>query len=341
MESNKLATRERIVRILTLIVLSPVIAEVLFGSTSLSRIYLLLPQICIYGGAALIIHTLARRRGWTAILLLGIAFAVAEECIILQTSVSPPYQHLLFGSAPSQNYLGPFGVNWAYLLWALGYESIWAILLPILLIGLIFPARSLGPWIGRPGLIVSGLVFLLPSYGIWYMFTQKGIAPGLAYEAPLPLIVAALAVILLLVVFALVRPVRSGIGKQKFHPVPSPWRMGMIAFLLSLPWFSLAILPYIVPESIPMPVCIMIGLVWAAAAFVLIRYWSSSPSWNEAHHLSLVFGALLASILAGFIINGPILSPLDLAGKAILDLLALLLLARLAIKIQQQAVLPA
>jgi hypothetical protein len=341
MESNKLTVRQRSARIIILLTLSPLIAEVLFGSTPLSRVYLLLPQICIYGGAALIIHTLARRRGWTDILLLGIAFAIAEECIILQTSVSPPYQHLLFGSAPNQNYLGPFGVNWAYLLWALGYESIWAILLPILLTGLIFPAGSLGPWIGRPGLIVSSLVFLLPSCGIWYTFTQKGIAPGLAYEAPLPLLVAALAVILLLVVFALVRPVSSGMGKQNFHPGPSPWQMGLIAFLLSMPWFSLAILPYIVPESIPIPVCIMIGLVWAAAAFVLIRYWSSSPSWNEAHRISLVFGALLASMLAGFIINGPILSPLDLVGKTILDLLALLLLTRLAIRIQRQVVLPA
>jgi hypothetical protein len=117
--------------------------------------------------------------------------------------------------------------------------------------------------------------------------------------------------------------------------------MGLIVFLLSLPWFSLAILPYILPEFIPMAVCIMIGVVWAAAAFVLIRYWSSSSSWNEAHRMALVFGALLASMLAGFMINGPILSPLDLAGKTCLDLLTLLLLARLAIKIQRQAVLPA
>jgi hypothetical protein len=341
MASNKLTTRERAVRILALIVLSPVIAELLFGSTSLSRIYLLLPQICIYGSAALIIHTLARRRGWTAMLLLGIAFAIAEECIILQTSVSPPYQHLLFGSAPNQNYLGVLGVNWAYLLWALGYESVWAILLPILLVELIFPPGRRGPWMGRRGLILSGLAFLIPSYGIWFIFTQKGILPGLAYEAPIAFILASLAVLLLLVVFALTRPVRPGTGSQRFHPVPSPWQMGLIVFLLSLPWFSLAILPYILPEFIPMAVCIMIGVVWAAAAFVLIGYWSSSSSWNEAHRMALVFGALLASMLAGFMINGPILSPLDLAGKTCLDLLTLLLLARLAIKIQRQAVLPA
>jgi hypothetical protein len=100
-------------------------------------------------------------------LLLGIAFAIAEECIILQTSVSPPYQRLLFGSAPNASYLGAFGVNWAYLLWAVGYESVWGIMLPIQLTELIFPAWRDDPWLGRWGLVITAIIFLLPSFGIW------------------------------------------------------------------------------------------------------------------------------------------------------------------------------
>jgi hypothetical protein len=336
MKTNTLTARERTARILALMVLSPVIAEVLFGSTSLSMIYLLLPQICIYGGAAMIIHTLARRRGWTAILLLGVAFAIAEECIILQTSVSPPYQHLLFGSAPNQNYLGALGINGAYLLWALGYESIWAILLPVLLVELIFPSGNMGPWIGRRGLVLCSLVFLVPSYGIWHTFTQKGIAPGLAYEAPPILILAASGIILLLGAGALAHPGRRTPERKTPHPVPLPWQVGMITFLLGLPWFALAVLPYLVPASIPSAVCIMIGVIWAAASFLLFRYWGSSLKWQEPHRLAVVFGALLSSMLAGFIINGPILSPLDLFGKAVLDLCALLLLALLALNIRHR-----
>jgi hypothetical protein len=330
MKTVNLSRRQRIARILTLVVLSPIIAEVLFGATHISMLYLLIPQICIYGGAALMIHTLTRHRGWSAILILGIAYAIAEECIILQTSVSPPFQHLLFGSAPNQNYLGAFGVNWAYLLWALGYESIWAILLPINITELIFPDRREEPWIGRWGLVITAIVFLVPSYGIWYTFTQTGIAPGLAYEAPLSLILISLSIIVALVVFALVglRPHRS--EKNVLRSVPRPWMVGVTAFLLSLPWFSLAILPYIVPSTIPTPISIMIGLIWAASAFLLFKRWSSSARWQDAHRLALSMGALMASMLAGFLINDAVLSPFDLAGKVVVNVIAVVLLASLA-----------
>jgi hypothetical protein len=334
---RKIINRPRMARIATLLFLSPVIAEVLFGSTSVSMLYLLVPQVCIYGGAALMIHTVARRRGWKAVLILGIAFAIAEECIILQTSVSPPYQHLLFGSAPNPNYLGALGINWAYLLWALGYESVWAILLPILLTELIFPGRRAEPWIGRRGLVVSMIVFLVPSYGIWYIFTQNGIAPGLAYEAPLPLVLASLGIVVVLVFFGLVHSWADREETKPARSVPSPWKLGVIAFLLSLPWFSLAILPYIIPKSVSTPLCIMIGLIWAVAAFLLIRHWATSSTWQETHQLALVFGALLASMLAGFIITGPTLSSFDLAGKIVLNIIAILLLAYLAHKVRQRA----
>ena len=98
-----------------LLVLSPVIVEVLFGATHLTTLFLLIPQICIYGGAALTIRSLVYRsqRGYMAILILGIAFGIAEEAVILQTSVSP----MLFGGDPSQVYSWAYGVNWVCLLW--------------------------------------------------------------------------------------------------------------------------------------------------------------------------------------------------------------------------------
>jgi len=176
-----------------------------------------------------------RHRDWGAILLLGIAFAIAEECIILQTSVSPPYQHLLFGSAPNPNYLGAFGVNWAYLLWAVGYASVSGIVLPIQLTELLFPAWRDDPWLGRWGLVIAAIVFLLPSFGIWYTFTQVGIAPGLAYKAPLPLVLIALSIIVALGVAALGRGPSSHRERGAEHAVPQPWLLGLVAFILSVP----------------------------------------------------------------------------------------------------------
>ena len=62
------------------------------------------------------------------------------------------------------------GVNWVYLLFQLGYESIWAIALPIQLTELIFPTRRDDPWLSRWGLAIVAVVFLLASIATWYLF---------------------------------------------------------------------------------------------------------------------------------------------------------------------------
>jgi hypothetical protein len=323
--------------VITLLVLSPLVVEFLFGSTHISMSYLLIPQIGIYGGAALIIRALAHQRSWWARLLLAIAFAVAEEGIILQTAVSPPYQQLLFGGAPNQNYLGALGINWAYLLWALAYESLWGILIPIRLTELIFPAQREQAWIGRRGLLVAALAFVIPSFGVWYTFTQAGIAPGLAYEAPFYLVLGAVAIMLALGAAALGVSPSQRQEQAVTRPAPKPWLVGLFAFLMSVPWFALAIFPYLLPASVPIILVVVAGLVWAAGSLLAISRWSSSGEWRDEHGMALIFGALVAGMLAGFLINGPALSPFDLVAKAALNLLAVMLLAYLSRRVRQRA----
>ena len=137
-----------------LLLLAPIVSELLFGTTRITTIFVLLPQIGTWGCAALLIRDLARRQRLSgmAILLLGMALAVAEECIIQQTSLSP-----LVGTSADHVYGRTIGVNWVYFLWALVYESVWAVVIPIQLAELIFPDRRHEPWLGNRGLIVSTL----------------------------------------------------------------------------------------------------------------------------------------------------------------------------------------
>ena len=71
---------QKVAPALTLLFLSAVIVELLFGTTHLTIITALIPEIGFYGGAALVIRYSVRRlhRSWFSILLLGVAFAVFE-----------------------------------------------------------------------------------------------------------------------------------------------------------------------------------------------------------------------------------------------------------------------
>src|SRR3712207_4539627 len=81
----------RFAPILLLFVLSPVVAEVLFGATPVSNLGALLPVTALYGGGVVLIRELARRRGtgWARIALLGAAYAVVEEGLALQSMFNP------------------------------------------------------------------------------------------------------------------------------------------------------------------------------------------------------------------------------------------------------------
>ena len=76
---------------LSLMILAPLLAEILPGATRFSAIFVLPIEICVWGGGALFIRYAVRRwrLGWRNMLLLALALAVAEECIIQQTSLAP------------------------------------------------------------------------------------------------------------------------------------------------------------------------------------------------------------------------------------------------------------
>lgn len=337
MKSTNLSNWQRLAPVATLLMLSPLLAEVMFGSTHLTTLFLLIPQICIYGSATLIIRDLVRRRhrNWLAILLLGIAYAILEECVILQTSVSP----VLFGGDPTHIYGWAFGVSWVYLLWALVYESVWAIALPIQLTELIFPDRRSEPWVGKRGLTFAAIAFIVASAIVWYQFTQVGITSGGAFEAPLPVVLIALAAAVALGIAAFSswtsKPIARAANANRH--IPSRGVAGLVAFVLSLVWFILPILVFVGPVPFSAVIPIGIGVAWAAGALLLINWWMGSPAWQDDQRLSLIIGALMASMLAGFLESG-IQLPVDLVGKLVFNVVAVVMLIYLAGRIHHRTI---
>lgn len=75
----------------TLVVLTPLIAELALGSTPIRMAWLVLLWVPIYGAGVLLIRELVvrRGRGWPSILLLAAAYELLEDGIGLQALTSP------------------------------------------------------------------------------------------------------------------------------------------------------------------------------------------------------------------------------------------------------------
>jgi hypothetical protein len=314
---------------LTLVLLAPIISELLYGGTRVSYLYALAPEIGIWGCGALLIRYVARRRGlgWFSILLLALALAIAEECVIQQTSIAP-----LVGLA-KHAYGRVWGVNWVYFLWALGYESMWVVLAPVQLVELIFPGKRDEPWVSRRGLVRVAIYFVLASYVAWYSWTQMARTKVFhmpPYHPSLLAILLAMTAILLLCVIALRMPEPVGPKEKAKNGPPSPWLVGLAAVALGTPWCALVLLGYGAAPAIPFEIPIVAGIAWAGGSFILIKSWSSNPAWRDIHRAALIFGCVVACMLGGFVvfwIGGAL--RVDWIGKIVTNIVALALLVRL------------
>src|SRR5689334_22365942 len=76
---------------LGLLVLAPLVGEYLLGNIALDALPMIVGLIPLYGGGALLIREVARRRrlGWPGIVLLGLAYAVVEEGLLTRSLFDP------------------------------------------------------------------------------------------------------------------------------------------------------------------------------------------------------------------------------------------------------------
>jgi len=324
--------------ITTLIVLSPVLTELLMGKMHLSNLWLLIPEMSVYGTAALLIREMTRRlrRNWGTMLVLGLAFAILEECVILQTSLTPQF----FPPAFQDNFGWAFGVQWIYLTALLWYESVYAIVLPIYLTEMLFPARRESLWLDNRGLFITAGIFVLASIGVWQLWARVGLqqyGPSTYQVSPL-YIIAALIVSILIIVRILLRGSPSHTLEKANRHAPRPWLVWLMAFGFGLVWFyliALAFVPASTTNNASPLIPIGIALAWIGTGLIVLRHISSAVDWGDRQRLALIFGASVASMLGGvlFVLAD---QPIDIASKFAFDLIAIFLFIRLASRIRKQ-----
>lgn len=320
--------------VLTLLLAAPLVTEILPGSTRFSSLFVFPIEICVWGGGAVLIRYLVRSRqlNWKGMLLLALALSVAEEFLIQQTSIAPLVIRL-----KGVTYARAWDINYVYLLWALLYESVFVVLLPVHLAEFLFPGKKRDPWIGRRGVMLYSVLFLAGSFFAWFTWTQIA-RPKVfhmpAYHAPLRLVLPALAAIAVLVTSALVFCRQRPIAENAAKP-PVFWLTGILGGLWTVPLYGLVILAFGLHPDFPPLWAVLGALVLAAIAFGTVPRWSASAAWRDRERYALICGVLLGSMLVSFV--GFIgAAPADLWFKVAVDVVACVLLMRWSGKLRKK-----
>ena len=145
-------------RVLALLVLAPLLGEVLPGSTPplalLTNPFAVAYNLALYGGGALVVRELIRRRalGWANLLLLGAAYGVLEEGLVVTSWFNPLWPDTVFLHGRGSL----LGINW---IWALGltlFHMVVSLAASITLAEALFPEGADRPWLPGCGLAAFG-----------------------------------------------------------------------------------------------------------------------------------------------------------------------------------------
>ncbi len=282
--------------VLVLIVLAPTIAEILLGDLLFNANFVptLVMYVLLYGSGALLVREVAHRfhLGWPSIIALALAYGVVEEGLILQTMFN---QHFP-GLEVLASYGRTMGVSWFWMTGVLGMRAVWSIALPILLTELLFPTLASRSWLGRVGLGLDAMVYVLVGLVIFHFFTVFTHFSA----SPVALLGTALAggVLVWLALFIVPRKKAVPGGKG----VPAPWSVGLIAFLAGALFFGIQLFFPTVPAIAPLLPILMYAVLYAVVA-ILIEHWSTEPGWTAHHQIALASGALFTYMIYGFLLE--------------------------------------
>ncbi len=322
--------------LLTLYILAPIVGEVLSGSTpplNFINPFTFLLLTGLYGSGAIIAREMVRRRGlgWTSILLLGAAYGILEEGLVVTSWFNPYWPDL----GVLAHYGRLFDVSWVWAFGLTSYHAVVSITIPIVLAEALFPHLADRSWLSRRGLLVFSIWLAIVSlFGLLLLgfleFSKRGYAhPPLAYFIALVLAVACVWLALRM------KPSALAPSAPSTRNAPRLWQLRLIAFVTTiLFFFDLWAVPNLVPFPL-VPIAIVIGL--AVLATWMLRRWGRRADWGPQHRLALAFGALTFFVLLSPIVEFFVLphsAGKNPAGLIVVDCLFLLGLVLLSWRVR-------
>ncbi len=237
-----------------------------------------LPVAVLYGCGALLIREAAVRwgTGWTAVILLGLAYGIYEEGLVVRSFFDPEWQDLgalgVYGRAGGVNWL------WAELLTL--FHAAVPVASTLLIADVVFPGQRHRPWLQRRGLIWCGIGFAvwLPLGAIAFMEATPG-----------HLLVTALITGILVLAAA---KVRSPLLPPREAATPRPRRFFLAGLIGTAATFMGIFIP--AENLAPSPWISGLGVaaVVALVAVWVVRRSGNASAWDDRHRVALVWGIL-------------------------------------------------
>ena len=278
---------KRLIPPVTLFFLAPVIAELLSGSAPPAEFFRpigLAVLTILYGGGAILVReiTIRWKKGWISLLVLGAAYGVIEEGLMVKSFFDPNWTDLgILGT-----YGRWLGVNWVWSVELTLYHAVISIAIPISIVELIFANRRNDAWVGKTGLIIISVLFIADvAFGYFLLTTYR---PGaVTYYLTVLVIIA-----LVLIAWRLPRHAFAPKAVIIRHPFWF-WLTGLLGtvFFFLIFWG--------LPTTVLHPsltIIIGIGLV-TLIGWTVTRISGSGAARTEMHRFALVAGLLTPFIL--------------------------------------------
>jgi hypothetical protein len=324
-ETPKKSWFDRILPGITLMLMAALITELLPGATRISSAIFFPIETIIWGGGAVLARFFVRRYrlGWFNLVLLALALAVAEECLIQQTSFAP-----LIIKLKGVEYGRAYGFNYVYFVWALLYEALFAVVVPVGLTELIFRGRKDQPWLSGWGIGIICVLFLPACFVAWYGWNQIARTKVFhlpAYDIPPHLAIAG-AVALVVLLLAALGPLRRALAGA---PKPmTPWHPVVLfglGVLVSVVIFGIEILAFGIAPEVPPLVPVAAGVGLGLMLMATLPRFMAHETWSRRHDIGALYGITLGNFAVMFVaFQGA--ATVDLYGKIVLDGIALILM---------------
>ncbi len=259
---------------------APLVAEFLLGIFPLKMLPALIVLAPMYGGAALLIRETVRRteRGWLSIAILGLVYGLIEEGFATQSLFNPNYlsmnMHLL-----QPAYIPQFGIGGLWTVYVLTLHVAWSIATPIALTEGLVPEKAGEPWLGRAGIVIAALLFIVGVAGVALISYKK----DHFISSPMQFISTAMLCVALGIVA--VRLPRSRVASMHGW-APGPWLAGAIALAAGS---AILVMPHTWNWG---AVLAIVAIDLAICGLALL--WGRRKGWGLSHRLALAAGAAWA-----------------------------------------------